>query len=167
MKIRISFVYDTIFQALRVNSFSQAFQIRLTFDRNAKIVVYTVRDRIDPPVNGDVLTALPSVTDDGGFARIYNLFDDVKLAQFVQTGVVIDDRTQFAIVPPHHILDVPQPVIDQAETRIVHRRHYSAAAIMPANDDMFHLEYIHPKLHHRKAVHVRIDHEIRDVSVYE
>src|SRR5688572_9337705 len=114
-----------------------------------------------------MLTAVPCVLDDRRFGDAHDLFDDVDLAQFVQPLVVTCLAIKLAPVLVHDVLDMSKPIVDQPESSIVERRLYTAAAVMPADDDVLDLQRLDRELHYRQAVHVSVIHEIRDVPVDE
>ena len=66
-----------------------------------------------------------------------------------------------------HVLDVAQPVIDQAELVVAQSGQHAAAAVMAADDDVLDLEHIDGELHHREAIEVGVDDDIGDVAMDE
>lgn len=58
-------------------------------------------------------------------------------------------------------------LIDQAVALTIHRRLDTAAAIMPADDNVTNPQNLDRKLQHRQAVHIRVCNEICDVSVHK
>ena len=63
------------------------------------------------------------------------------------------------------ILDVPQPVVDQAVSAGLHCCLYTAAAVVPANDNVFDLQHLDRELDHGQAVHIGVIDEVCDVAV--
>src|SRR3569833_687743 len=66
-----------------------------------------------------------------------------------------------------NIFDMDQPVVDQPELLVAHSRYYTPAAVVPRHDDVFYLQHIHCIIQYRKHIHIRMDHHIGDVAVYE
>ncbi len=60
-----------------------------------------------------------------------------------------------------------QPVVDQPEFVVLHRRAYAAAAVVAADDDVFHLQHVDRELDHRQAVNVAVYHQVGHVAVDE
>lgn len=67
----------------------------------------------------------------------------------------------------HHVLNMSQPIIYQAQLRILHRRLDSAAAVVAADYNMTDSQHVDRELHHRKAVEVGMDHQVRHIAVDE
>ena len=65
------------------------------------------------------------------------------------------------------VFDIAQPVIDQAKLSVLASGANTAAAIVPANDNVRYLQYFHPVLENRQTVEIGADYEIGDVSMYE
>jgi hypothetical protein len=70
-------------------------------------------------------------------------------------------------VQPVDVLDVPQPLVDQAEVLPGHRRLDAPAAVVAAHDDVLDLQDLDRVLHNRQHVEVGMDDEVRDVAVDE
>ena len=66
-----------------------------------------------------------------------------------------------------HVLDMPQPVVDEADALVLQRRGDAAAAVVPADDDVLDLQHLDRELDHRQAVEIRVDNDVGDVAVNE
>ena len=99
-------------------------------------------------MDGDRLTSLPGFLDDGGVADIFYLFDDIQLAQPVEPLLRRGKARQVARLSLVDVTDVPQPVVDQTEPALLHRRHHATAAVMPTDDHLVHTEDIDRVLNH-------------------
>ena len=66
-----------------------------------------------------------------------------------------------------HVLDVAQPVVDEADAAVEQRGAHAAAAVVADDDDVPHLQHIDGELHHREAVEVGVDDDVGDVAVDE
>ena len=62
---------------------------------------------------------------------------------------------------------MPQPVIDQTMFVVFQRGFDTTATIMPADNNMFYLEYFHRVLNNRKAVEVGMDYHVADIAVHK
>ena len=80
---------------------------------------------------------------------------------------VVGARRSVAVVTIAHVLDVAQPVVDQAERRSQIRRPHAAAAVVAADDDVLDLQHVDGVLQHREAVEVGVDDDVGDVAVDE
>src|SRR5215213_2512957 len=65
------------------------------------------------------------------------------------------------------ILHVAQPVVDESELQVLHRRLHAAATMMAADDDVLYLQYIDGVLHHGQAVEVSMIDNVRDVAMHK
>ena len=67
----------------------------------------------------------------------------------------------------HHVLNVPQPVVDESESIVAQRRVNAAAAVVSADDDVLHVQHIDGVLQYREAVEVSVNHDVGHVAVHE
>ena len=67
----------------------------------------------------------------------------------------------------HHVLNVPQPVINQAELQVIHRSFHTTTAVMPNHDHMTHFQYVDRILQNRQAVEVSVNDNIRNIPMYK
>ena len=63
------------------------------------------------------------------------------------------------------ILHMSQPVFDKSETGVLVCRPNTTAAIVAADDNVFHLQNVHSKLKHRETVEVGVNDDVCDVSM--
>jgi hypothetical protein len=66
-----------------------------------------------------------------------------------------------------NILNMTEPVIAQSQTLAAHRRPHAAATVMPADDDVPHLQDIDRELHHRQTIEIRVHDQIGDIAMDE
>ena len=52
------------------------------------------------------------------------------------------ERSQLGGVRFAHVLDVAEPVVDQAEPFVTQRRQHAAAAVVPADDDVPYVQHV-------------------------
>src|SRR5690606_10232640 len=76
-------------------------------------------------------------------------------------------RVEHLAVRLAHVLDVAQPVVDQAEALSAQDAQHAAAAVMPADDDLLDLQDVDGELQRRQAVEVGVDDQVGDVAVHE
>jgi hypothetical protein len=136
-------------------------------DRGIEVVQEAVLQAVDPAVHGELLPALPSFPDDRGPADVGDLLDDVELAETIAARGIIAERGELRLVPLVHILDMPQPVVHQAQTLPVEGGAHTAAAVVAADDDVPHPEHVHGELHHRQAVEVGVHDDVGHIAVDE
>jgi len=62
---------------------------------------------------------------------------------------------------------MPQPVVDETMVPVFHCRLDATTTVVAANDDVLDLEYFHRELDYRKAIQVRVNYNVGNVSVNE
>jgi hypothetical protein len=90
-----------------------------------------------------------------------------NLAEPIRSFRQVLDRIELLAVVAVHVLDVPEPVVDQPELRGAHRGEHAAAAVVPAHDDVLHLQHLDRELEDGEAVHVRVDDDVAHVPMDE
>ena len=70
---------------------------------------------IDPAVDGQLLVSFPGGLDDGRGGGVEDLVDDVEFAETIDSRLFLRNAGEMIAVLVDHILDVAQPVVDQAE----------------------------------------------------
>ncbi len=83
-------------------------------DAEAEIPEEAVLEAVDPAVDRERLLPGPGVLDHGGLAEVGYLLDDVQLAEPVGAGFLIGEGIQEDPVLALDVLDVAQPVVDEA-----------------------------------------------------
>jgi hypothetical protein len=81
-------------------------------------------------------------------ADVDHLLDHVQLAQAVVPLWFARQPGQLALVLTPHVLDVPQPVVDQPQVVVAQRGQDAAAAVMPGDDDVPDPEHLDRELEH-------------------
>ena len=117
-------------------------------------------------MDGKLLPAFPCVAHDGGLADIEHLLDHVELAERVVPVLLGESLDEFGVLVPH-VLDVAQPVVDEAEASVRERGEHAAAAVVADDHDVLYPDHVGGELHHGKAVQIRMDDEVGDVAVDE
>src|SRR5437660_782841 len=91
-------------------------------------------------MNGQAPAFLPGVLNDGGFANVADLIDDVQLAQFLRARFFGGKRIELDRKLVAHIRQMAQPITDQPQVFLVDHRLNAAASVMAAYDDVLDLE---------------------------
>jgi len=126
-----------------------------------------VLEPVDPAVDRQFLATIPCVAGDRGLADVGNLLDDIQLAKPVGClGFTLDAR-QTLLVLLLHVLDMPEPVVAQANSRSPERGPHSAAPVVSGYNDVADLEDIDRELQHRETVEVGVHDQIGDVPMDE
>ena len=99
----------------------------------------------------EVLPTQPRVLNNGGFAHVDDLLDDVQLAKPVRPPL-LRHGFQKRCVLLAHVLDVAQPVVDQPQAPSVQRGDHPAAPVVAHHQDVADLENVDRKLHDAQAV---------------
>ena len=100
-------------------------------------------------------------------ADIGHLFNDIELAQQIEFVIVVIKGLNLFLVKAIHILDMAEPVVDEAVLAVLHGGVDTAAIIVAADDDVPDLEYVHCVLDYRQAVEVGMYYHIGDITVHK
>jgi hypothetical protein len=76
-------------------------------------------------------------------------------------------RSELLVVFVPNVLDVTQPIVDEAEPVVAQRGEDAAASIVAAHDDVSNAQYVDRELDDRDRVEVGMDDDVGDVAVYE
>src|SRR4030095_6058865 len=138
----------------------------LLVDRHVEVAEQAVADVVDPAVHGELLAAAPGVAHDGGVADVADLLDHVELAE-PREALAFGERLELRAMLGAYVLDVAQPVVDEAELVVAQCRLDAAAAVVSAHDHVLHVQHVHRELEHREAVESGVHHHVGDVAVHE
>ena len=122
---------------------------------------------IDPAVNLEPLTARPRVADDCRLADVGHLLDHVQLAQSMMPVFFSGEAIQLALVFPPHILNVSQPVVDEAESVVAKRGTHASTSVVSAHDDVLDFEHFDRELKHRQTIEIGMHDDVGNVAVDE
>ncbi len=121
---------------------------------------------VDKAVYREGLLAFPCVMHDGGLADVGDLFDDIQFAEPV-VPCRFRQSIEMGVVLVLNVADIAELVIGESQPLTPQYGLHAAAAVMPAHDDMAHAQKVHRELQYRQTVHVAVDHDIGNVTVYE
>ena len=113
-----------------------------------------------------VVAAFPGILDDGGVADVDDLLLDVEFAESIQLFRVTE-AVELIGIEADDVLDMPQPVVDQAMFAVLQRRLHPTAAVVTTDDDVLDAQDIDGELQHREAVEVGMDDDIGDIAMDE
>src|SRR4051812_8021499 len=71
------------------------------------------------------------------------------------------------VILPPHVLNVAQPVVDEAKAIVTQRGTDATAAVVAADDDMLDLQHLDSELQNRKTVEIGVDDYVGDVPMNE
>ena len=100
-------------------------------------------------------------------ADVLHLFDDIQLAEAVVALGVVGNRVELALVAAVDILDIAQPVVDEAQLAVLHGGAHAAAAVMPDDHDVLDFQHFHGVLQDRQAVEIAVQDQVGDIAVHE
>ena len=63
------------------------------------------------------------------------------------------------------IANVTKPIVDQPVRTTFQRSPYTAAPVMPTDNDVLGFQYVYGILQHGKTVHVRMNDKVGDIAV--
>src|ERR1035437_7933450 len=115
---------------------------------NLQIPKQTILKPVDPAMHRQGLAALPGILNDGRLRDVSHLLDDVEFAKPVTPPGLVGHGLETAIVFFANIMNVSQPVIRQTNSLTTQRRTHPATAIVPADDDVLHLQHLDRTLQH-------------------
>jgi hypothetical protein len=126
----------------------------------------SILNTVGPAVDEEFLPVVPGILDNRGLADVDDLLDDVEFAEPV--GALIS-RLRFEIddMLVMDVLDMPEPVVDEAETPIGEGGGDAGAAVMANHKDVAHFQIVHGELEDRKAAQVGMDDDVGDVAMDE
>ena len=107
--------------------------------RHVEIPYDAVGDTIDPPVNREILAAIPCRFDDGGLANVDDLLHDVQFTKARAFCFFAFQRGEVIPVLIFDVLNVAQPIVDQSNPQVEQRRDDAPTTIVTTNDDVFDL----------------------------
>lgn len=91
-------------------------------------------------------------------------FNSHRRLEFRFLGDRVEDPAVFLL----HVLNVAEPVVDEANRPVLLGRDHTAAPVMPADDDVPDLErHLHGILNHGEAIEIRVADDVGDVAVDE
>src|SRR5690606_30740005 len=140
------------------------FQLGGRLNRNIHIMYQTVTESINPAMHCQRLPALPSPLNDTGMANVTNLMDHIQLTESIHPRLEIQ-RIKLIAVNCVNVLDITQPVVDQAQFCIFNGRTHPATTIMPRHHNMAHLQYFDGELDNRQAVQIGMNNHIGYITV--
>ena len=123
-------------------------------------------EAVDPAVDGDVLSACPSVFDDGGARDMAGLGEHAEFAESVGGGVR-RKCVEFLAVRAMKAADAGEPVVDDAVAEVFEGGDHATAAVVAADDHMTNLENIDRVLQDSEQVEIGFGDDIGDVAVDE
>jgi hypothetical protein len=88
---------------------------------DAQLAHESIVEAIDPAVNAQRLPALPRCLHQRGLRGVDRLVDDVQFAETVDPLRAVGETFQVRPMPGDDVLDVPQPVVDQAQLLVGER----------------------------------------------
>ena len=138
----------------------------LARDGDAEVADEAVLERVSPAVDGERLTALPGLVDDGGLRDIDDLLNDVEFAEPVRAGFV-GEGVDVGGVLEADVLNVAEPIINETDAALVERGGDTSAAVVANNDDVLDAEDIDAELEAGEAVQVGVDDDVGDVAMDE
>jgi hypothetical protein len=95
------------------------------------------------------------------------LFVYIQFYQAIILLILVLDQIEFILVQPVDVPDVPEPGVQQAHVFGCHCGFDAAAAVVPANNDVFYFQVAHGIVDDGHDVEVDVVDEVGDVAVDE
>ena len=124
-----------------------------------------VLETVDPAVDDEVLASFPGVLDDGRLRGVEYLRDHVEFAETVHAGRFVAITGEVVGVLRGDVLDVAQPIVDEAQFFCAEGSANAPTTIMPDDKDVFDAKNIDGVLHDGKAVQVAVDHDVGNIAM--
>src|SRR5215469_18356265 len=96
--------------------------------RHLEIVHEAIRQRVDPAMDRDGLTARPGLPNEDVGGDIAHLAHDIELAEAVEARALLGDRLELGAMRAVDLADGMEPVIDEAAPPAIDRRRDATAA---------------------------------------
>ena len=109
----------------------------------------------------------PGFLHDGCPRHIPQLRGHIEFHHAVEAQGGVCHAVEFVHVTAMNRLYLVEPLVDEPLVLMAHRMEDPAAMIMPAHDDMLHLEHLYRVLEDAQHTQVVIGHLICDVPVHE
>lgn len=142
-------------------------QIFLGLDMVSQLAQQPGLDIVHNARDLDLLATLPGGAHDGRLGDGQDRVAGVDLDQGAALLLGVLDRIEPFAVLLLDLLDVAEPVVDQAVGVVAQSGGNTAAAVVATDDDMFDLEDIDGVLKDREAVQVGAHDDVGDVAVGE
>ena len=134
---------------------------------DVQIFDQAIFEMIDPAVDGEILSCVPCVLYHGSVAYVAHLLDDVELAEAVTALIGIGDGIELFGIEAVDIANVPKPVVDQAVVLSIEGGLDAAAAVVAADNDVFHLQHLDGILDNGEAVEVGMNYDVGNVAMHK
>jgi len=89
------------------------------------------------------LTILPSLLNNGSLRQIGHLLNNVQFNQAVGAGILITYSLKLISMDALNVLDVHNPLVNDAKIVLCHRRLHTSATIVTANDNVLYFQKLY------------------------
>ena len=97
---------------------------------------------------------------------VVGLLEHVEFAKAVESGR-FRPRGEQSAVTIGRVLDMPEPIVDQAQGGSPIGGHHTPTAVMPAHDRVLDAEHLDGVLQDREAIEIGVHDEVGDIAVDE
>ena len=117
-----------------------------------KVTQESILKGVHKAMDFNFLPTQPGVLDDGGFANVHDLFNDVEFAKPVGLRLLVSGFLKKVRMLLPDVLNMTKPVVDEAQTASLESCNHTAAPIVADDKNVFHQKCIHGELHDTQAV---------------
>jgi hypothetical protein len=111
------------------------------------------------------LASSPGILDDRRPAGVDRLFEDIEFTQSGDLGARIADHPSGVF--GCNVLQMPQPIVNEAKGSLVQRCGHAAASIVTAHNDVLDVQHIYGELKGAEAVQIGMNDQVGDIPVNE
>ena len=116
-------------------------------------------------MDGHRLASLPGFLDDRRIPNIRDSLNHIQFAESVDPFFHRGKPREFGRPSLMKIANVTKPIVDQPVRTTFQGRPYTAAPVMPTDNDVLGLQYVYGILQHGKTVHVRMNDKVGDIAM--
>src|SRR5690554_3719666 len=118
-------------------------------------------------MHGQFLATLPGFLNNTVLAYVVYLLNNIQFTEAVNLIPLCRKIVKHRLITIPYILNMAQPVTNQSVAFIQQSRTDATASIMPYHDNVLNFQHLNSKLKHRQAVKIRMNDNIRHITVNE
>jgi hypothetical protein len=118
-------------------------------------------------MNMQNLFVAPRVLDNSGFGKVEHLLLNILFYESIPSLILIFNGIKFIRVKAIDIFDVSDPVVDDSDRTVIHRRLHTSTAVVTTNYNVTYFKCVNGEIEATKKIKVCINDHIGDVSVDE